>query len=165
VLRQLSGLRSARWVTLAAVTLLLAAGGYAAAFIFTVGIVSGPSGTVSVDTAVFSYRANATAVFTCSLDDQAELCGESTTEATKTYTGIQDGEHTFVVEAAEEPVIVEGMAARFSAATAIATATRSWVVSLPQPLPDTRIVSPEEGEMTGANVTIELSSDTKGASG
>jgi hypothetical protein len=144
---------------------LLTAAGYAAGFTFAVEIVSGPSGTVSVDTAIFRYRANARADFTCSLDDQTELCGDSAPEPTKTYTGLQDGEHTFVVEAAEEPVIVEGMAARFSAATAIATATRSWVVSLPQPLPDTRIVSPEEGEMTGANVTIELSSDTKGASG
>lgn len=144
---------------------MLAAAGYATGFTFAVEIVSGPSGTVSVDTAVFSYSANARADFTCSLDDLAELCGDSATEATKTYTGLQDGEDTFVVEAAEEPAIVEGVAARFSAATATATATRSWVVALPQPLPDTRIVSPEEGKMTGANVTIELFSDTKGASG
>jgi hypothetical protein len=162
VLRQLSGLRSARWVTLAAVTLLLAAGGYAAAFIFTVGIVSGPSGTVSVDTAVFSYRANATAVFTCSLDDQAELCGESTTEATKTYTGIQDGEHTFVVEAARQRV-VEAATTAAAASPATASDTHSWVVSLPIPLPDTSIVRPGEGEVTGSTVSIELSSDAKDA--
>jgi hypothetical protein len=139
---------------------LLAAGGYAAAFIFAVQIVSGPSGTVSVDTAVFTYKSNARADFTCSLDGQAELCGGSTTEGTKTYTGLQDGEHTFVVEAARQPV--EGSGAASSAKTA--TASRSWVVSLPQPLPDTSIVTPHEGETTGPAVAIELSSDTEGAS-
>jgi hypothetical protein len=137
---------------------VLAAAGYAAAFTFAVEIVSGPSGTVSVDTAVFSYRSNARADFTCSLDDQAELCGESTTDGTKTYTGLQDGEHTFVVEAARQP----GLGAASSATTA--TATRAWVVSLPQPLPDTEIVTPREGEATGAEVAIELSSDTEDAS-
>jgi hypothetical protein len=145
-----------RWALLCAVTLLLAASGYAAAFIFAVGIVSGPSGTVSVDTAVFGYRSNAGADFTCLLDGQVELCGESTTGGTKTYTGLQDGEHTFVVEAARRPIAT-------SAATTTATATRSWVVSLPQPLPDTSIVSPREGEATGPEVTIELSSDTRSA--
>jgi hypothetical protein len=135
---------------------LLAASGYAAAFVFAVGIVSGPGGTVSVDTAVFSYRSNAGADFTCSLDDQAELCGESTTGGTKTYTGLQDGEHTFVVEATRQPIAT-------AASTATATATRSWVVSLPRPLPDTSIVTPREGEATGSEVSIELSSDTEGA--
>jgi hypothetical protein len=162
VLRRLSQARSARWAVLCAVTLVLAAAGYAAAFTFAVEIVSGPSGTVSVDTAVFSYTSNARADFTCSLDDQAELCGESTTDGTKTYTGLQDGEHTFVVEAAEQPVVVEGVAAAVAASTA--TATRSWVVSLPQPLPETSIVTPLEGETTGPAVAIELSSDTEGAS-
>jgi hypothetical protein len=143
---------------------VLAAAGYAAAFIFAVQIVSGPSGTVSVDTAVFSYKSNARADFTCSLDGQAELCGESATDATKTYTGLQDGEHTFAVEAARQPVVVEGVTAAAAASTATATATRSWVVSLPRPLPDTSIVSPREGEATGSEVAIELSSDTEGAS-
>jgi hypothetical protein len=143
---------------------VLAAAGYAAAFTFAVEIVSGPSGTVSVDTAVFSYKSNARADFTCSLDGQAELCGESTTDGTKTYTGLQDGEHTFVVEAAEQPVVVEGVAAAVAASTATATATRSWVLSLPQPLPETRIVTPREGETTGPAVAIELSSETEGAS-
>jgi hypothetical protein len=142
---------------------LLAAAGYAAAFIFAVAIVSGPSGTVSVDSAVFSYRANATADFTCSLDDRAQLCGESTTEATKTYTGIQDGEHTFVVEAARQRV-VEGATTASTASTATASDTRSWLVSLPIPRPDTRIVTPREAEETGAEVAIQLSSDIEGAS-
>ncbi|HVD12474.1 MAG TPA: hypothetical protein VNB46_04495 [Gaiellaceae bacterium] len=140
---------------------MLATAGYAATFTFAVEIVSGPSGTVSVDTAVFSYRANARADFTCSLDDQPELCGASTTDGAKTYTGVQDGEHTFVVEAVRQPVTVEGAAAASAASTV--TATRSWVVALPRRLPDTSIVTPHEGELTGSKVAIELSSDTKGA--
>jgi Peptidase family M23 len=84
----------------------------------TISITGGPEGTVTTTTAVFSFTASVrTATFTCSLDGAPlARCASPVT-----YSGLANGDHTFLVTAA--------------AGRERASARRLWTVAASQPTP------------------------------
>ena len=88
----------------------------------TVTIASGPASVSTSADATFSFSANETATFTCSLDgERASACSSP-----KSYTGLAEGQHVFLVVATNSDRAGRTYTARDS---------RRWQVDLPAPAP------------------------------
>ena len=114
--------RARAWLRIvAAVIVLLAVGGTTGALAsaaLTVRITSAPPSTSASAGATFGWVANETAQFTCSLDGaQAGACSSP-----KTYSGLGEGLHTFLVTATNKDRAGNTYTARD---------THRWTIELP----------------------------------
>jgi hypothetical protein len=110
---------------------------------------SGPAGETSATSATFTFSAEPGASFRCRLDDQPV---ETSCASPRTYTGLDEGPHTFAVWA------------RDGAGNEDATpATRSWTVVDTTP-PDTAIDSGpgQDSSTQSTSATFTFSSDQPG---
>jgi|GEM_PF-408854 len=106
---------------------------------------SGPTGTITVDTATFEFTSNeAGSTFECQLDTE----GWTTCESPKNLTNLSEGEHTFQVRATDE-----------AGNTDQTPASRSFTVDLPEP-PDT--TPPETTINSGPTGTIDVTTASFG---
>ncbi|MFL6005050.1 MAG: Ig-like domain-containing protein [Gaiellaceae bacterium] len=114
-------------------------------------IEAGPSGTVDMTSATFTFSANeAGSRFECSLDaSKFAACTPP-----KTYDGLAGGTHTFAVRAADASGNVDAT-----------PATRNWTVSasVPPVPPDTSLDSHPPATTTATSATFAFSSGAGGA--
>jgi hypothetical protein len=109
---------------------------------------SGPSGTVTSDSATFAFSATETgSTFACSLD------GATATACTspKTYTGLAEGSHTFTVRATDPAGNPDP-----------SPASRTWTVDTTAP-PAPLISSPAEGSLIASHSVALAGSAEAGA--
>lgn len=105
-------------------------------------ITSGPSGSVASTSADFAFSTSPvrSTAFSCALDGGAPVaCGSSAFSGAKTYQGLAEGPHTFVVTSNV-------------GVSDTATAQRTWTVDTTPP--DTQIVSAPSGVTASSNAAI-----------
>lgn len=113
-------------------------------------IVAGPAATTTATEATFSFTADETSTFACSLDGAAYTACTSP----KTYTGVAVGTHTFRVRATDT-----------AGNTDPTPAEQSWTVEEETPAspPETTISSGPTGTVRTATHTFAFSSDQRSA--
>ena len=124
-------------------------------------ITAGPSGAVSSTTAAFTYaQSDAGVTYQCAFDGAAPIACGAGSSATKTYTGLSQGSHTF------------GVTAKVGSTTSSAT-TRTWTVDTVAPPAPTITRLPDDDDTvahfrlddTQSGVTFRCSLDGATAAG
>ena len=110
-------------------------------------ITGGPSGTTSAGNATFTFNSTEPgSSFVCTLDGSATAC-----TSPKSYSGLDDGEHTF-------SVVARDAAGNDDASPA----TSTWTIAGSAP-PDTQITGGPSGTVGSPNVSFRFTSSSAGA--
>ena len=107
-------------------------------------ITSGPTGTITTNSASFAFTSEPGATFECRLDNAAFAACTSP----QAYTNLADGEHTFSVRAKDAAGNVDAT-----------PASRTFTVAVVAPAPDTTITGGPSGPITATTQTFTFTSE------
>ena len=107
-------------------------------------ITSGPTGTITTNSASFAFTSEPGATFECRLDTAAFAACTSP----QAYTNLADGEHTFSVRAKDAAGNVDAT-----------PASRTFTVAVVAPAPDTTITGGPSGPITATTQTFTFTSE------